>query len=308
MAKAGLMDILRTPDSAFENLPDFPFQPHYLNVPNPDGGELRVHFLDEGPQDAPVILMLHGEPSWCYLYRKMIGPCVDAGYRVVAPDLVGFGRSDKLADRTAYTYQRHLDWLTATVEQLGLKDITLMCQDWGGLLGLRMVAEHPDWFARVCAANTFLPTGDKPAGEAFMKWKAFSQEVPEFPAGGIIKGGTTTPLSEQVIAAYNAPFPEEKYKEGARQFPTLVPVTPDNPASAANRNAWETLKQFDKPFLTAFSDSDPITAGGDKLFQALVPGCTGQAHVTIENGGHFLQEDQGEALAQALITFIRANS
>lgn len=266
-----------------------------------------MHYLDEGPKDGEVVLMLHGEPSWSFLYRKMVGPVVAAGYRVIAPDLIGFGKSDKPSKREDYSYQRHLDWVRNVITQLDLQGITLMCQDWGGLLGLRLVAEHPDKFARVCAANTMLPTGDHAPSEAFFKWKEFSQTVPSFPAGGIIKGATTTDLDPAVVDAYNAPYPDESYKEGARQFPTLVPVTPDDPASEANRAAWKVLQTWDKPFLTAFSDSDPVTAGGDKLMQKLIPGCTGQNHTTIFNGGHFLQEDQGEALAQVLIEFIQTN-
>ena len=251
---------------------------------------------------------MHGEPSWSYLYRKMIPVLVEAGYRVIAPDLVGFGRSDKPSQRSDYTYQRHVDWMReALIDQLDLQQVTLVCQDWGGLIGLRLVAEHAERFARVVAANTMLPTGDHDPGEAFNNWKKFSQEVPEFPCGGIIKGATTTELDAAVIAAYDAPYPDESYKEGARQFPTLVPATPDNPAADANRAAWGVLSQWSKPFLTAFSDSDPITAGGDKLMQKLIPGTKGQNHTTIVNGGHFLQEDQGEILAQVVAEFIQAN-
>lgn len=302
------MQYLRTPESCFDNLEGYSFSANYLQVDDFEGGTLRLHYVDEGSKEAPVVLMMHGEPSWSYLYRKMIPPVVAAGYRVIAPDLIGFGKSDKPTKRSDYTYQRHVDWVRNILIQLDLHDVTLMCQDWGGLLGLRLVAEHADRFARVCAANTMLPTGDHQASEAFMSWKNFSQEVPEFPCGGIIKGATTTDLSPAVIDAYNAPYPDESYKEGARQFPTLVPVTPDDPASDVNRAAWQQLSQFNKPFLTAFSDSDPVTAGGDKIFQKLVPGCAVQSHTTIENGGHFLQEDQGEALAGVLIKFIRSTS
>jgi haloalkane dehalogenase len=300
------MQCLRTPDSRFDNLTGFDFAPNYLMVDDTEGGELRIHYLDEGAANANPVLLLHGEPSWCYLYRKMVPPLVAAGHRVIAPDLPGFGRSDKPSRRDDYTYQRHVDWMEAVLRQLDLRGITLVCQDWGGLIGLRLVAEHGDRFARVVAANTFLPTGDQDPGEAFRKWRQFSQEVPEFPVGMIIDGATTTALSAEVIRAYDAPFPDESYKQGARQFPLLVPATPDDPASASNRAAWELLKQWQKPFLTAFSDSDPITAGGDKLMQALIPGAAGQAHTTIANGGHFLQEDQGEQLAAVVATFIDA--
>jgi len=302
------MKALRTPDACFENLPGYNFEPNYVFVDDCEGGELRVHYLDEGPADADPILLMHGEPSWSYLYRKMIPVLVAAGHRVIAPDLVGFGRSDKPDDRNDYTYRRHIHWMQSVLDQLQLQKITLVCQDWGGLIGLRLVTANPSRFDRVVAANTMLPTGDHAAGEAFESWKKFSQEVPEFNSGSIIKGATTTDLSQSVIDAYNAPYPDESYKEGARQFPTLVPVATDNPETDANRDAWKILGEWSKPFLTAFSDSDPVTAGGDTIMQKLIPGCSGQAHTVIRNGGHFLQEDQGETLADVVVEFIRANS
>lgn len=301
------MEYLRTPDECFEALPGFPYQANYLNVDDCDGGKLRVHYLDEGPSDGDIVLLMHGEPSWCYLYRKMIPVLVDAGLRVIAPDLPGFGRSDKPSKRSDYTYQRHVNWMQSALDQLDINNITLVCQDWGGLIGLRLLAENPDRFVRAVAANTMLPTGDHDPGQAFLDWRKFSQEVPEFPVGGIISGATTTDLSPEVVAAYDAPFPDESYKEGARQFPTLVPITPDDPASEANRAAWGVLTQWNKPFLTAFSDSDPITKGGDAVMQKLIPGCQGQEHTTIINGGHFLQEDQGEKLAEVVAAFVAAN-
>ncbi|MEL7463608.1 MAG: haloalkane dehalogenase [Pseudomonadota bacterium] len=299
------MKTLRTPEERFANLPGYDFAPHYTEVD--DGrGPVRLHYVDEGPRDAAPVLMMHGEPSWCYLYRKMIPLIVGAGHRAVAPDLIGFGRSDKPTERSDYTYQAHVDWMTGFLEAMDLRNVTLICQDWGGLIGLRLVAENPDRFARVVAANTFLPTGDRDPGEAFKTWREFSQTVPEFPAGGIIQGGTALDLAPGVREAYDAPFPDETYKAGARQFPTLVPANPDDPARDANLAAWEALKAWEKPFLTAFSDKDAVTAGADKVFQKLIPGCAGQHHTTIRDGGHFLQEDQGEALAQAAIDFIAA--
>lgn len=293
------MEILRTPDDRFAALPGYAFAPHYL-----DAGGLRVHYLDEGPRAAAPILLMHGEPSWSYLYRKMIPILTAAGHRVIAPDLIGFGRSDKPVRREEYTYQRHVDWMRAVLDGLDLRGTTLVCQDWGGLIGLRLAAEHPDRFARIVAANTFLPTGDDPAGPAFAAWREFSQTVPEFPAGRIVQRGCAQPMGEDVVAAYDAPFPDESYKAGARQFPTLVPITPDDPAAPANRAAWEVLRRWEKPFLTAFSDSDPITHGGDRRFQAMVPGTKGQPHVTIAGGGHFLQEDRGEELARVVVEFV----
>jgi haloalkane dehalogenase len=314
--------VLRTPDDRFANLPGYAFAPHYFEVPSGDGGRLRMHAVDEGPRDADPVLLLHGEPSWSYLYRKMIPGLVAAGHRAVAPDLVGFGRSDKPAERSDYTYQRHVDWLRAFVLALDLRRITLFCQDWGGLLGLRLVADEversetderargelrsPGRFARVVASNTFLPTGDTPAGPAFLAWREFSQKVPVFPAGRILQGGTATELPDAVVAAYDAPFPDESYKSGARQFPLLVPISPDDPAAPANRAAWRALERFEKPFLTAFSDQDPITRGGDGALRERIPGARGQQHVTIAGGGHFVQEDCGEELARVVIEFVAA--
>jgi len=296
------MNVLRTPDARFQNLPGYAFTPHYVEIPtgDGDGDTLRVHYVDEGPRDAAPVVLLHGEPSWSYLYRKMIPGLVQAGHRCVAPDLVGFGRSDKPAARADYTYQRHVDWLWALFEALELQDVTLFVQDWGGLLGLRVATEHPERVARICAANTFLPTGDQPPNEAFLGWRRFSQEVPELPVGRILQMGTATELPPEVVAAYDAPFPDESFKAGARQFPTLVPAVPDDPAAEANRRAWKVLESWQKPFLTAFSDGDAIMRGFDTIFQARVPGALGQPHATIEGGGHFLQEDRGEALARVV--------
>lgn len=290
------MDFLRTPDERFANLPGYPFAPHYVDV---DG--LRAHYVDEGPRAQGAVLMLHGEPSWSFLYRKLIPIVVAAGHRVVAPDLIGFGRSDKPTRREDYTYQQHIDWLRGTIERLDLREITLVCQDWGGLLGLRLVGEHPDRFARVVAANTFLPTGDRPPGDAFLAWRKFSQETPRFDVGRIVSGGCATALAPEVVAAYDAPFPDDRYLAGARQFPALVPISPDDPAAAANRAAWDTLRHWNKPFVTAFSDKDPITRNAQHVLQREIPGAQGQKHRTIEGGGHFLQEDRGEALAEVVV-------
>ena len=296
------MQVLRTPDERFDNLPGYPFAPNYVDVA--DG--IRMHYVDEGPRDADPVLMLHGEPSWSYLYRTMIPGIVAAGFRAIAPDLIGFGRSAKPADRSDYSYLSHMDWLHAFVEAIDLRRATLVCQDWGGLLGLRLVAETPDRFDRVVAANTFLPTGDRELGAAFHAWRKFSQETPEFKVGRIVKGGCVTELPDEVVAAYDAPFPDETFKAGARQFPTLVPASPDDPAAAANRKAWDVLKEWDKPFLVAFSDSDPITKGAERVLKKLIPGASRQPHTTIEGGGHFLQEDKGEELAEVVVAFMRA--
>jgi haloalkane dehalogenase len=298
------MKILRTPDERFENLKDFPFEPKYAEVPDGEGGRLRLHYVDEGPRDADPVLLMHGEPSWSFLYRKMIPIFLKAGYRTVAPDLIGFGRSDKPAHRSDYTYNRHVEWMTAWLKQVDLKRITLVCQDWGGLIGLRLLAAHSELFARAVVANTGLPTGDFPISEAFLQWRKFSIEVPEFSVGNIINMGTLSDLPEEILGAYNAPFPDETYKEGARIFPSLVPISPDDPAAQANRQAWESLSRFEKPFLTAFSDGDAITRGGEQIFQKRVPGAKGQPHTVIEGAGHFLQEDRGEEFARVVVDFI----
>ena len=298
------MDHLRTPDSRFQNLPDYPFAPEYAQVDDTEGGSLRLHYVDEGPKDAAPVLMLHGEPSWSYLYRKMIPVFSGAGYRAIAPDLIGFGKSDKPVDRADYTYARHVAWMQDWFDQMDLSGITLVCQDWGGLIGLRLVAANPERFARVVVANTALPTGDQPMGPAFESWRDFSQMVPEFPAGRIIYGGTTQKISEAEVAAYDAPYPDESYKAGARQFPVLVPARPDDPESEANRAAWKILREFDKPWLTAFGADDKVMAGVDKVFQTLIPGAAGQPHTILAGGGHFLQEDVGAELAQRTLAFM----
>ena len=298
------MKVLRTPDERFNGLPDFPYEPNYLMVADGEGGRLRIHYVDEGPKSAEPVLMMHGEPSWSFLYRKMIPIFLGAGYRAVAPDLVGFGRSDKPADRSDYTYNRHAGWMRDWLEQADLKRITLVCQDWGGLIGLRLLAARPERFARAVVANTGLPTGDFPISEAFLQWRRFSVEVSEFNVGAIINMGTLSDLPEEILGAYNAPFPDETYKEGARIFPSLVPIAPNDPAAPANRQAWEVLSRFDKPFLTAFSDGDPITRGGEKIFQKRVPGAQGQPHTVVQGGGHFLQEDRGEAFAWVVQDFM----
>ncbi len=303
------MKTLRTPDERFTGLPGFDFAPNYVEISDSEGGTLRVHYLREGDPDAPVVLLMHGEPSWSYLYRKMIPVLVDAGLQVVAPDLVGFGRSDKPTERSDYTFARHVEWMRELLfDRLHLRAVTLVCQDWGGLIGLRLVGEHPERFARVVAANTFLPTGDTNPGEAFFAWQRFSQEVDEFPTGVIVKGGCVTDVSDEVRAAYDAPFPDETFKSGARQFPMLVPSRPDDPAHDANVAAWVGLAAFDRPFLCAFSDSDPITKGADRNLKERIAGAQGQPHTTIVGGGHFLQEDRGEELAKVIVDFVASTS
>jgi haloalkane dehalogenase len=295
------MKILRTPDSCFEDLPGYDFEPNFVDVYG-----LRMHYVDQGPGHGETVLLLHGEPSWSYLYRHMIPPLAAAGCRVIAPDLVGFGRSDKPTRKSDYTYAAHVDWMRRFIETLDLSGITLFCQDWGSLIGLRVAAENEHRFARIALGNGGLPSGDQTMPDAFMKWRTFALHSPYFPIGKIIQRGTTTELDDNIVAAYDAPFPSRKYKSGARKFPALVPITPEDPASEANRAAWAGFGEWDKPFLTCFSDKDPITRGGDRIWHKHVPGAQGQPHTTIENAGHFLQEDKGPELADLLIRFIRS--
>jgi haloalkane dehalogenase len=297
------LKILRTPDARFANLPDFPFAPHYCEVRNSDGTTLRIHYLDEGPREADPVLLMHGEPSWSFLYRKIVASLVARGHRVVAPDLVGFGRSDKPAEQLDYTFERHVRWMSDWLVATRLTDITLFCQDWGGLIGLRLVAAFPEKFARVVVANTGLPTGEG-FSAAFQQWLEFSQSIPVLPVGQIVGMGCKRGLSEAEKAAYDAPFPDESFKTGARRFPALVPITPQHGSVAENKAAWKVLENFRKPFLTAFSDSDPVTKGGEQIFQQRVPGTKGQKHVTITGAGHFLQEDKPDEIADLLHEFI----
>lgn len=290
------MSVIRTPDERFANLPDYPFPPHYVEV---EPG-LRMHYVDAGPRDGKVVLMLHGEPSWSYLYRHMIPIVVAAGHRVIAPDLIGFGKSDKLTDINAYSYQTHMGWLAALLTRLDLRDVTLVGQDWGALLGLRLAAEHADRFAAIVIGNGMLPTGDGKVPPAFKIWKNFALHSPWFPIGRIVNSGCFRTLTADERRAYDAPFPSAKYKAGARAFPRLVPVTPTDPATVANRAAWEVLATWEKPFLTTFSNGDPITRGGDKYMQKRIPGAKGMPHVTLR-GGHFLQEDAPEEFAEAVV-------
>jgi haloalkane dehalogenase len=295
------MKALRTPDERFASLPGYDFEPHYVEI---DGG-LRVHYVDEGPPEASPVLLMHGEPTWSFLYRKVIPVLVKAGHRCIAPDLVGFGRSDKPSAQADYTYDRHVRWMSDVLfEHLELRDITFFGQDWGSLVGLRLVAAEPDRYARVVIGNGGMPTGDRPPNEAFLAWQNFAKTADDFPIGGIVGSGCAIKPSEEVVAGYDAPFPDDSYKAGARVFPSLVPTSPDDPEHDANVKAWEMLRAFDKPFLCAFSDSDPITKGGERQFIGHVKGTEGQAHTTIEGAGHFLQEDKGEALAGVIADFI----
>lgn len=295
------MRIFRTPDARFADLPDWPFAPNYLEVAD----SLRVHYVDEGDKGAQPVLMLHGEPSWAYLYRHMIGPVVDAGFRALAPDLIGFGRSDKPLDRSAYSYAAEVAWMRQWIEALDLRDILLACQDWGSLIGLRLVAEMPDRFAGVALSNGGLPEGQA-APRAFAIWRAFALHSPIFPIGRIVNAGARRALSAAEIAAYDAPFPTRASKVATRVFPALVPLGA-NVAIADQKRAWAALEAFDKPFLCCFSNGDPITRGGEALFTARVPGAAGMAHRTLR-GGHFIQEDDPAGFVAAIRDVAAAGS
>lgn len=296
------MEFLNTPDDRFENLKDYPFEANYVTLKS----GMRMHYVDEGPRDAKeTILLLHGEPSWSYLYRHMIKILSEHGYRCLAPDLIGFGKSSKPTSQDSYTYASHLGWVDEWFSSMNLSDVTLFCQDWGGLIGLRLVALHEDKFSRIVASNTMLPTGDHTPPEAFIRWQKFSQKVDVFPFGFLIQGATTTELSDDILDAYQAPYPDERYTAGAKIFPMLVPTSPNDPESDNNRAVWSNvLGKWQKPFLTLFGDSDPITRGGDAVMQKLIPGCNGQPHATIEGGHHFIQEDRSEVLCQHIIKWI----
>lgn len=294
--------VLRTPESCFAGVADFPYAPHYTEL-----GGLRIAHYDAGPRDAPIVLLMHGEPTWAFLYRKMMPTLLAAGYRVIAPDLVGFGRSDKPARRADHSYLNQVLWMGAWLEANELQDLTLFCQDWGSLIGLRLVAAAPQRFARVVLANGGLPTGSGPVPRAFRLWRAFARFSPWFPIGRIVRSGCTAGLGGPDAAAYDAPFPSRRHRIAARLLPGFVPTTPADPERDRNEQAWAFFKRWDKPFLTLFGSRDPVTRGGEQIWQRLVPGARGQAHAIVRGAGHFLQEDRGPELAEALIAFMRAN-
>ena len=296
------MDVLSTPDSRFANLHGYPFAPHYVEVKAGDTDNLRMHYVDEGPPDGQPVVLLHGEPTWSYLYRTMIPPLVDGGRRVLAPDLIGFGRSDKPSAVSDYTYLRHVEWVTSWFDSLDLRDVTLFVQDWGSLIGLRIAAEQPHLVGRIVVANGFLPAGQQPANMAFRTWRAFARYTPVLPCGRIVSVGTVTTVSADVRAGYDAPFPDKSFQAGARAFPQLVPTSLDDPAIPANRAAWDALGRWEKPFLCVFGARDPILGRADRPLIQHVPGAAGQPHDRI-NGSHFVQEDCGPELAARMLSW-----
>ncbi len=297
------MRTLRTPEDRFTGLPGFSYSPRYADV-----GGLRMAYVEAGPPGGEPVLLLHGEPTWSFLYRKVMSVLAGAGLRAIAADLIGFGRSDKPAEIADHSYARHVEWVRALAfDRLGLTGLTLVGQDWGGLIGLRLVAEHPDRFARVVAANTGLPTGDQPMPDVWLRFREVVRTAPELDVARLIQAGTQTPLPEAVLAGYRAPFPGESYLAGVRAMPRLVPVSPTDPASEANRAAWRRLSAWDKPFLVAFSDRDPITGGMAPALKRAVPGAAGLQHPVLAGAGHFLQEDAGERLGSVVADFVRAH-
>ena len=298
------MQILRTPSERFSDIPDYPFSENWFEVDLGGGLTARQHYVDEGDKDAPTVLLFHGEPSWSFLYRKMIPILAEAGFRVLAPDLIGFGKSDKPDDIEFFTYQRHVDWLKQWRAAVEPRPATLFCQDWGGLLGLRMVADDPELFTCVVASNTFLPAGGTPP-PAFLAWRTFAKTSPDFMIGPLLDRACQTPLTEAEIAAYDAPFPDEPSKAAARAFPGLVPVEDGMAGVAENKAAWHSLAAFEKPFLTLFGEEDPITKGAEKHLIERIKGASGLDHRTLSPCGHFCQEDQPEALAQGVIDLAR---
>jgi len=297
------MEILKNNNSDFENLNQWKYKPQYTSVET-EYGEINIHYIDEGSENTNTVLLLHGEPTWGYLYRNFIDPLVEKGLRVVVPDLPGFGKSDKLSKREGYTYEKFVKWMDVWLNEIDLKNITFFGQDWGGLIGLRLVVNNQDRFDNIVLSNTGLPTGDRPLGEAFESWKNYSQTVENFHIGGIVKGGTVTEMSQETIDAYNAPFPDDSYKEAARQFPLLVPNSTDDPSYQNNVEAWEILKKWEKPLLCAFSDQDHIFKGIENTFIKHIPGAEGINHVQIQGAGHFLQEDKPEECVEAILSLL----
>jgi haloalkane dehalogenase len=317
--------VLRTPDACFDDLPGYPFAPHYVEVPNLDGGPLRMHYVDAGPEDGPIVLLLHGEPTWSYLYRKVIPVLVAAGLRAIAPDHIGFGRSDKLSEPTDYSYARHISWMGSFISSLDLRGVTLFGQDWGGAIGLSAVAARPERFDRLILGNTMLHTLEaelagklgwaahsdettSTIAEGLLNWVTLSQRLPVLRPSLFVNGSTVLDLPPNVAAAYDAPFPEPQYLAGVRQFPILIPMTRSDPGAKINRETWRVLEGFERPVLTAFSDLDPTTAGWDRVFQQRIPGASGQPHVTLRGGGHFLQEDCGEELGGVIAEFVASTA
>jgi haloalkane dehalogenase len=303
------MRILRTPDFRFANLLDYAFEPHYVELPAAGEGKLRVHYLDEGPRDGHPLVLLHGQPSWSYLYREMIPGFAEAGLRVLAPDLVGFGRSDKPAEPSDYSYERHVGWINDWLVTINPNPSTLFVHDWGGFIGLRVLARRPERFERAIVSNSGLPDGERIEPlEIFYTWRQFVRDQEQLAIGNVIQLGSTKELSDEVVFAYEAPFPDESYKSGVRAFPELVPTEAEDQQAAANRKAWQVLEDWTKPFLTLFGELDPMNAGSDQIFQERVPGAKDQPHARLAGAGHYIQEDAAGELTERVIDFVRSTS
>jgi haloalkane dehalogenase len=301
--------ILRTPDARFADLPGYAYEPHYVEVRAAGDGRLRIHYLDEGPRDGHLLVLLHGQPSWSYLYRAMVPGFVAAGFRVLAPDLVGFGRSDKPAEPSDYSYERHVYWISDWLAMIAPNPATLFVHDWGGFIGLRLLAQQPERFKRVIVSNSGLPDGERIEPlEIFYTWRQFVRDQEHLDIGNVIQLGSVTELSEEVTAAYDAPFPDESYKSGVRAFPELVPTQVEDPQAAANREAWQVLEEWTKPFLTLFGEMDPMNAGSDRVFQERVPGAAGQPHARLASAGHYIQEDAANELTDRVVNLVRSTS
>ncbi len=298
---------LRTPEERFLNLPEFSFTPHYLTVPDERFGDLRMHYVEEGPAAAPVVLLLHGQGCWSYLYRRMIPLLVAGGFRVIAPDYIGFGRSDKLPATGDYTFQRHIDWLTAFLDKLALRDITAYLFDWGGFFGLRIAAERPEFFARLVLSNTNLPTGQGSGNAWFIKWREEQFAMPRFPQGEMVNDGVVHKLRPEIIAAFDAPYPDESHKTGPRRFPMILPILADDPAAIANAQAWKVLAGWQKPVLTLYSAAFAGGAMGPDRVLAHLPGARGQAHALLRDANFYITEDQGEEVARRIAEFARTS-
>jgi haloalkane dehalogenase len=294
-----MVEVLRTPDERFEGLEDWAFPARYQNVTADDATVLRLHYVDEGPPDAEPVLLLHGNPSWSYIHRHMIAGLVERGHRVLALDLVGMGRSDKPADPGYYTMARHVDWVGQWLRAVDLHDVTLYCQDWGGIIGLCAVVEQPERFARIVASNTGLPAGE--GVNAFMKaWIELSQSGP-LDIAALMTAGTTRPLTAGELRAYEAPFPDPTYQAGARQFPLLIPIQPDNPGVVITRAAWDFYASWTRPFLTVMGSRDQVAyrPGSHRKLQRIVPGAAGLPHIVVHGANHFIQEDAPDRLVEA---------
>jgi haloalkane dehalogenase len=305
-AFAQQMDIKRTPENRFSNLSDFQFQPHFIDVTDGETGTLRMHYLDEGPRDGHMILCLHGQASWSYLYRHMIPVLVGQGFRVIAPDYIGFGRSDKLAVDADYNYQRHIDWLTAFLLGMKIRNVTAYMFDWGGHFGLRIASEYPDMFNRIVLSNTLFPMGPQARSDEFVKWANQVVKTPVFPISGMVNKGVVNKLSPDVIKAYDAPFPDESFKAGPRSFPMIMPISADRPGVAENRAAWSKLASWEKPVLTLFSKHSAETEVPPTKFQQHIPGAKGQPHALLPDAGFYIVEDKSQELATRIMAFIKS--